>query len=565
MTMTLKALVGAALLLPILAGAQVPTPAPLLNEQLPGQASPERSQLEAEDPIKAGPAPEVSKPLSDVQIDVSAYQLDGLDNESTKALTPLLAPFTGPARSFEDLSNAAQTVTAFVQRELGYYLAYAYLPAQEVKDGVVRIHVLPGILEAVEVNWSDDLRVKRSVIENHLARLKPGTVIKVSDVERVVFLLNDLRGLKMTFAIKPGTQPGQAILVANPSSDKALSGQVALDNHGSRFAGEYRATASLSWDSPLGLGDGLSLSHLRSTTGGLDFTLLGYTLPLGSDGLKAGVNVSRVNYKLDDNLFPLGLSGQADAVGVFALYPLKRSRNFNLFALAAYDQKQFTDKQSLAGLTTVKDIDAVRLGLSGDTRDRFFSGGLNVFSLNMEQSEVSYQVIRPFGLDDAEKSRRINYSLGRLQSAIPGRLILWGSLRGQVAQDNLDSSDQCSLGGANSVRAFAQGEGSGDSCMLMTLEARTLFAPRWFGTEAREMSLNLFYDHGRVQLRKDASQQFLGFVNRRELSGYGLSLVWERSREFLFNISIAWQGRGETISDPKDRDPRLYTTFVYTF
>uniref|UniRef100_UPI0039B4F0FE hypothetical protein n=1 Tax=Vibrio vulnificus TaxID=672 RepID=UPI0039B4F0FE len=86
---------------------------------------------------------------------------------------------------------------------------------------------------------------------------------------------------------------------------------------------------TFSWESPFGLGDSFSVSHLQSETGGLDFTLLGYTLPVGADGLKLGVNVSAVNYSLEENDFPLGLNGDAESLGVFALYPLVCSRNLN--------------------------------------------------------------------------------------------------------------------------------------------------------------------------------------------------------------------------------------------
>ncbi len=459
--------------------AQVSTPAPFLNvtpdAPLREEAEPSSVDKKAHDQA----APEMAKPLAEVSINVSRFDLTGVDAKTAKKLQARLRPYVGEGKSFEDLSNAAQVVTAYMQSEVGYYLAYAYLPAQNITQGVVRIEVLPGILEAVEVNWPDDLRVNREVIEAHLRALKPGTIIKVSDVERVVFLLNDLRGIRMTFAIKPGKLPGQAILVASPVNDRAVVGSVGVDANGSRFAGTYRGIVSASIESPLGLGDSLSFSHLKSETGGLDFTLLGYTVPIGADGLKVGANFSTVNYKLNSNDFPLELNGDAQSLGVFALYPLVRSRNLNVFALAGVDQKKFIDRQTLAGLETSKDIDAFRLALNGDARDGFGGGGLTFFSLAGEETKVYYPGGRPFGLDDEANAMRVNYSIGRLQSVVPGRFMLWTYARGQQALDNLDSSEQCSLGGANAVRAFAQGETSGDSCDLFTIEARYIAPEAW--------------------------------------------------------------------------------------
>lgn len=558
-----------ALLLAVLAlpaHAQVSTPAPFLNPESSAPVTDKEAEPTIDNQAENKPAPELGKPLNDVSLDVSAYRINGVDAEHLDDIQELLVPYVGAKRSFEDLSSAAQVVTAFLQRELGYYLAYAYLPAQDIKNGVVTIAVLPGVLESVEVVWpQEELRVNREIVESHLNRLKPGTVIRVEEVERVVFLLNDLRGIRMSFAIKPGTQAGKAILVATPINDKALTGSVGLDANGSRYAGTYRGIGTFSWESPFGLGDSFSVSHLQSETGGLDFTLLGYTLPVGSNGLKLGVNVSSVNYSLEENDFPLGLNGDAESIGAFALYPLVRSRNLNVFALAGFDKKEFTDRQSLSGLETVKELDTFRVALSGDSRDAWVGGGLNFFNFSVEESKTNYPAGVPFGLDDELNAMRVNYSFGRLQSVVPGQLMLWSFLRGQHALDNLDSSEQCSLGGATAVRAFAQGETSGDSCDLFTLEARYLPSVDWFGSTARELSFNVFYDQGRVRLRQDATARPSDFDNHAELAGYGLGLAWDRQDVFTFNLSLAWELAGVRRSDPKRQSPRIFASYIYYF
>ena len=548
------------------ASAQVATPAPFLNPEPAKENRNTEPEPDIDNQTAEQPAPELGKPMNDMSLNVARYQIDGVDEKHLDDIEARLKPYVGANRSFEDLSSAAQVVTAYLQRELGLYLAYAYLPAQDIKNGVVTIAVLPGVLESVEVVWpAEELRVSKGIVQAHLNRLKPGAVIRVDEVERVVFLLNDLRGIRMSFAIKPGTQPGKAILVATPSNDRVLTGSVGLDANGSRYAGIYRGIASMSWESPLGLGDSLSVSHLQSETGGLDFTLLGYTLPVGSNGLKLGVNVSTVNYKLNDDDFPLGLNGDAESIGVFALYPVIRSRNLNLFALAGYDKKEFKDRQSLADLETVKEVDSFRLGFSGDSRDSVAGGGLNFFNLTLEESKVNYPAGVPFGLDDELKAMRVNYSLGRLQSIVPGKLMLWSLLRGQHAIENLDSSEQCSLGGATGVRAFAQGETSGDSCDLFTLEARYLPSANWFGSYARELSFNVFYDQGRVRLREDTSERPSGFDNHAELAGYGIGVAWDRADVFTFNLSLAWELAGVRRSDPKRQSPRIFASYVYYF
>lgn len=78
-----------------------------------------------------------------------------------------------------------------MQRKLGFYLGYTYVPEQAPNGGIDRIAVLEGRLDQVILNWPEKIAVDRSVVEACLARLKPGEILRVRDVERIVFLVND--------------------------------------------------------------------------------------------------------------------------------------------------------------------------------------------------------------------------------------------------------------------------------------------------------------------------------------------------------------------------------------
>ena len=170
---------------------------------------PERS---TDGQVPAPPVPrELGKPGEELTIDVTAYSVDESAPAPLRAALPELTKrFTGAGRSYEDLVNAASAVTRFLQRELGYYLGYAYLPEQVPVNGVIRIAVLEGRLDEVILNWPDKMPVERSVVEAYLARLVPGEILRVRDVERIVFLVNDLRGLNARFEVKAGRTPGTA-------------------------------------------------------------------------------------------------------------------------------------------------------------------------------------------------------------------------------------------------------------------------------------------------------------------------------------------------------------------
>lgn len=494
--------------------------------------------------------PQISKVLEELSVNVSAYEVIGYDELDQERVATLLQPFVGDNKNFEDMSNAAASVARYLQQEEGLYLAYAYIPSQDLNGGVVQIRVLPGVLDRVEVQWPESpLSVERDVIMSHLTALQPGTLIRVKQVERVIFLLNDLRGIDVSFGIKPGLESGTATLVAKPTNSDRVNAEVTLDDQGSKFAGELRASATLYVNSPLGLGDSISLTHLRSDTGGLEFSLLGYTLPVGSDGLKFGVNLSRVDYTFDDADLPLGLEGDSTTVSLFGLYPIIRSRNLNLFATFGIDRRYYSDRLRLLSSETRKDIQLTQLGLGGDARDAFLGGGINSGRVRLIRSSVDYPAGRPAGLDDAVHAQKWEWEFSRLQTLAPRKFMLWGSARGQWARENLDSTEQCSLGGAANVRGYEQGTASGDICEIYTAELRYLTRLPGFVSGSYPVSLAAFYDLGRVQYRFDPAFQLASFTRNDKLASSGLALNWEFGSDVL--VQLVWaQAHGEVTDNP---------------
>jgi len=507
---------------------------------------------------------ELGKPGEELTLDVTAFSVDESAPAALRAALPELTQrFTGPGRSYEDLVNAASAVTRYLQRELGYYLGYAYLPEQVPANGVIRIAVLEGRLDEVILNWPEKMPVDRAVVEAYLARLKPGEILRVRDVERIVFLVNDLRGLNARFEVKAGRTPGTASLVVTAQAEERVTSRVEVDSMGSRYSGVYRANVQATVASLAGRGDGLVVNLLSSFTRGLEFVLAGYTLPVGSDGLKVGISGSYTKYKLDEDLLDVSLSGDAQTVTLYTLYPVIRSRNLNLFGLASLDNKHFDDK--LFGTSQKKSSNDLILSVSGDARDDLLTGGVNTFELIALHGKLDY----------AQKSASANPSSftiarlygSRLQNVVNNRLLLLASFRGQYAFENLDSTEQFQLGGPDRVRAFAPGEGTGDTGLVASLELRYLPPEEWFGRISRELVFSGFFDVGTIKFRHkptDLDLQQETFSNKSTLTGAGIGAVWDRPHDFSARLSLAWPISGEAVNDVK-KSPRIYFLANKTF
>lgn len=537
------------------ASAQSASPPPLPSTQPLTPPLPKVETRDARLPARIeAPPPELSRAPTGLRLDVQRYDIDGARAELHGALAAVTAPFAGPGRRYEDLQAAAAAVTRYLQIELGYYLAHAYVPAQRPQDGRVRIQVLEGRLDRVVLDWAPGIAVDRSVVEAHLARLQPGAVLRQADVERVVFLLNDLRGLAARFEFREGRDWGTSELIVRVTPTARSSVRVDLDADGSRFSGLYRLGLQGQWASPLGRGDALTLSTQTSSTGGLAYALASYAMPIGGDGFKLGTSLSAMRYRLDRDLLPQDVRGHARAGTLFALYPLLRSRNGNLFSVVSAERKRFVDRQGdVAELDVQKHSDELRLGLSGDAHDDVLGGGSSTYEFSASVGRVAFDQQAPAGSDDDAHFRKLGYALARTQTLIDQRLMLFVQLRGQQALANLDATQQFRLGGVDGVRAFASGEAAGDSGQVLTLELRAPIPGPW---PAQGLVASLFHDAGRVRLRHDSSQRPAGFVNHRSLAGSGVGLAWEQAGTAA-RIQLSWPTRGQATSDTARPRPRV--------
>ena len=329
-------------------------------------------------------------------------------------------------------------------------------------------------------------------------------------------------------------------------------------------------------NSPFGLGDGFTANTLVSTTGGLAFGLLGYTTPVGSDGIKLGSSLSAVKYQLDKTLFPLNLNGTAVTATAYGLYPVIRSRNLNLFTVGSVEFKTYEDRQDAADSRSRKTVNTVSLGVTGDFRDSALGGSVNTYDASLVTGQVKYPDGRPGGLEDAPSFTKLTFGFSRLQDllfALPslqdkrtGKVLAYLSLRGQWAFENLDTTEQFRIGGPEGVRAFATGEGTGDEGAVMSLEARLLPPESWLGRFSNELVASAFVDAGFVRYRrKTSASNAATLANTGTFTGAGLGVSWVRPTEYAVRLSLATPLSGKPRSDTLVRKPRLNLLATWFF
>ena len=96
---------------------------------------------------------------------------------------------------------------------------------------------------------------------------------------------------------------------------------------------------------------------------------------------------------------------------------------------------------------------------------------------------------------------------------------------GQLASQNLDSSEHIYLGGARGVRAYPQGEASGDTGALGTVELR-------YHTPVKGLLLSTYFDAGHVRIEKNGSDSMT-------LKGWGNGLIYSKPDDWFARFDYA--------------------------
>lgn len=502
------------------------------------------------------------------RIDVASYRISGVERLPAGIdAGALLAPYIGPGKSFDDIEQAAEALQTAI-RASGLFLAQVDVPAQRVAGGVVELRVLEGRIDRISLKpLPEGLRVRREAIEPLLGALKPGDVISADSVERALFLAGDLRGVSLNSVIVPGASPGSAAIEVEASPGRAFQGSVDIDNLGSVYTGRTRLAANIELNSPFGRGDLFKLTAQGSTTGGLVFLRGVYQSNVGASGLKLGVAGSWLAYRLGTAAFgPLNAQGEASVLSAFALYPIQRGRNSNLFVQAGLDRRQFVDEQRAVAIRATKHSDVLQVALVGDRRDAWWTGGISNYSLGLTAGRLSIDSAAQLAADQAATGRqthggytKVNYALARQQLLWTSpennrsRLVLFGSLQGQFASKNLDSSEKFSLGGPTGVRAYPQGEAAGDGGHLLTWELRKNILRD--GLDG-DLVVSLFGDYGVAQLNRRPLPT--DTPNRRALRGHGIGVTFAQPDGWFIKASVAWRGKEAVQSDTRDTQPRLF-------
>ncbi|MDP2034781.1 MAG: ShlB/FhaC/HecB family hemolysin secretion/activation protein [Polaromonas sp.] len=537
----------------------------LLAQQLPGAGSqfqqlpptPAPQKAAPEIRIQEGPAPARSAP-STAKILVKSLQVTGARAFSEAELLALTGFVPNTELTLGDLQAMAGRITAHYRKN-GYFVARAYLPAQNASNNILTIAVSEGQYGKIVLNNQTNL--SDALVRNILGGVNSGDAITNDTLESRLLLLSDIPGVNIKSTLVPGETPGSSDLVVDITPGKRVSGSVDVDNAGNYYTGEYRLGGTVNINNLLGQADVLSLRAVTSGSG-LNYGRASYQMQFGK--ATAGIAYSRLAYELGKEFAPLQANGTAEVASVYGSYPLIRSRNTNLNAGLNYDHRTFQDRIDVFPSVTDKKANVLTASLYGNHRDNLGGGGVNAFSLGLSAGNLDIETPAALAADAA--SARTNGSYGKLAFSasrlqrMTDTLSLYAGINGQLASKNLDASEKMVLGGMDGVRAYPQGEAFGDQGYLVTLEARQLL-PK---PESLPGQVHLigFVDAGTVTINK---KPWATGDNQRSLGAYGVGLTWGDPGNFAIRTYYARKLGNSAATAAPDKSGRFWIQAIKYF
>lgn len=437
-------------------------------------------------------APEEAEKITFV---LSGITLDGVTVYAESDLVPLYERHLGQRVSLRTIYEIADAIAAHYRND-GYILTRVVPPAQRVSNGIVRLKVMEGFIDKIEIEGAVD--GDRARIARYADKIKESRPLTNRDLERYVLLINDLPGIRAKAILIPSFDtPGASDIVLQVAR-KRYDFSTAIDNRGTRFIGPGQVQIGAAINDVVLGSDRLEGEYIvTSQTEELKYLQAGYSTVVGSEGtvvsLSGNISTSEPGHTLE----PFRIEGRNRTATVALRHPVIRARRQNFTTRISFTYKNSTTDVAEMLLSDDR-LRVIRAGGAYDFVDGYnginivdagVSQGVNIFN---ESTSGSANLTNASGRSDFTK---VNLTAARLQG-LPGPFSLQIAVTGQYAFSQLLVSEQFGFGGVPFGRAYDPSEYTGDHGAAGRVELR--YAGPYRDDIVNSWDLYAYYDIGAV-------------------------------------------------------------------
>jgi hemolysin activation/secretion protein len=520
-------------------------------------------------PLDQLPTPVATPALAPVQLQVEGQAPAGAAvGRADRTVTPsrfdiegvTAIPFADVAHLFSSMAHQNVAVGRLVAvaaeatalyRASGHPLSFVFVPAQDFKDGVVRVVAVEGFIASVRIEG--DAGPAESKLREFTQRLMREHPLKMASFERVSQLLTRVPGITLT---------AEAALPAGTDGATELVLKVKRQPYNVSLGADLRkptprAVLNGVLNDPLVPGGQLSASTLLSNFSKEKLATLGYTQLVGSDGL-----VIKGNYS-DYRGYPDEQYGRGDSIERY-----NTNRRAELSASYPLILKASSSLTLDAGVYAVNNTDAYRVSQSGvtltdETRVRALFAQLAWIETTAARARTA-SVLVAQGFRGAgaaafqtsntpgvagQNTAKLDFTRVAFDASQRDRYANdWGtaiSFGAQYSANTLAASERISFGGARFGRGYAPGDAAGDSGAGLGIELNREFKVDG-GPWVQQVEPYVLYEVAQLQTE-------IGEPMPKRLGSAALGMRWSDRKHYSLDLALAKPTGDAALTNPQRR------------
>jgi hemolysin activation/secretion protein len=493
--------------------------------------------------------PQTPPPQLGVTVQVKRIEVLGSTVFSPAQLEAAVASFIGKDATFEELL-AIRTVITQLYTDKGYTTSGAFLPPQDVTDGVVQVQVVEGAIEKIEIQGLKRLRTSYVRSRIGLAAKPPVNLRRLEEALQLLQL--DPHISTVQAELSAGTSPGLSVLTLNVKEAQPLTTALIVENRNSPSVGSIQGTAAISHNNLLGFGDRLSAEYGMSE--GVNSYNISYEIPLNPRDGTLSISYDHSSSQIIEKPFSdFDINSNSYTLSLGFRQPIIRTPTSEFSLALSLDSRQsetFLLEEIPFSFSPGPDNGKSQVTALRFTQDWINRSANRVLAARSQFSfgfDALGATVNDIGIDG-----RFTSWLGQFQvvQALGGGTILIARTGIQLTPDGLLPIEQFSIGGIDTVRGYQQNERVADNGIIGSLEVRypIVRSPNGIGV----IQLASFFDIGTVWNNQTQVPRELSSPST--LASVGLGLRWQLdpyvSAHLDWGIPLISVGdRGDSLQD----------------
>ena len=484
------------------------------------------------------------------RIVVKNFEVVGSTVFTQQELTQAIKSYRNRPLTLPELFQARSIITK-LYTDRGYVNSGAYIPPQELNDGTVKISVLEGQLEEINVSGTKHLSSKYVSSRLEAAAGKPVNVDSLLSALQLLRLdpLIDNISAELSAGIRPGT----SLLDIQVEEADVFNIATSFNNNRSPSVGSNQRSVGLNHGNLFGFGDQFNFNYIN--TDGSDSFDLSYAIPFNAkNGTIKAAYGNNSNDVIEDPFTVLDIESESRFYELSLRQPLVLKPNKE-FALGISLSRNESDAVFLEDNSPFLSRGADENGETKITAIRLFQEFVN----RDDQKVLAFRSQFSIGLDALnstinEDQPDSTFFAWRGQSQWVRRLdedflfLLRGDI--QLSGGSLVPLEQFRVGGVNSARGYRQDLTLGDNGLFASAELRIPILR--FKKINGLVQITPFFDVGTVWNNDDVE------ITNSTLPSLGVGLNFSRGTNF--NARLDW---GIPLVDVENEGDSLQENGIY--